>query len=82
MTGSRLFVRFLLDGERDVTPNGRRYGEMKLGPRATRFRAFLASVAAGGASDPAAFFAAMKAKPAKLDREFDAWVLTRLAANY
>lgn len=82
VTGAGLFVRFLLDGERDLAPPHPRFGETKLGPRALRFRAFLASVAAGGESDRTAFFAAIKADPATLEKEFDAWVLTRLAANF
>ncbi len=81
VTAAGLFVRFLLDGERDLTPHGRRYGETKLGPRATRFRTFLSAVAAGGPSDSSALFAALHTKAAVLEREFDAWVLTRLAAT-
>jgi hypothetical protein len=82
VTGAGLFVRFLLDGERDLTPPHPRFGETKLGPRAQRFRSFLASVAAGAPSDPGAFFGAMRTEPATLEKEFDAWVLTRLAANF
>jgi hypothetical protein len=82
VTAAGLFVRFLLDSERDLTPNGRRYGETKLGPRATKFRAFLASVAAGGPSDPEALFKALGAEPATLEHRFDDWVLDRLAATY
>ena len=82
VTGAGLFVRFLLDGERGLTPPHPRFGETKLGPRAQRFRSFLASVAAGGPSDLGAFFGAMRTNPAILEKEFDAWVLTRLAANF
>ena len=82
VTEAGLFVRFLLDGERDLTPTGKRFGEIRLGPRAARFRAFLAAVAAGGPSDSTALFEALGARPPALDREFDAWVLTQIAANY
>jgi hypothetical protein len=82
VTAAGLFVRFLLDGERDLTPPHPRYRETKLGPRAQRFRSFLALIAAGGPSDPAALFAAIQSDPATLEKTFDAWVLTRLAANY
>ena len=81
-TAAGLFVRFLLDGERDLTPNGRRYGDTKPGHRALRFRAFLASVAAGGSSDPAALFTTLETDPATLERRFDDWVLERVAATY
>lgn len=82
VTGAGLFVRFLLDGERDLTPPHPRFGETRLGPRAERFRAFLASVAAGNSGASAPLFAALQVEPARLEGEFHAWVYTRLAANY
>ncbi len=82
VTAAGLFVRFLLDGERDLTPNGRRYGETKMGTRARRFRDFLASAAAGGPSSSEALFGALDADPAALEHLFDDWVLDRLAANH
>ncbi len=81
VTEAGLFVRFLLDGERDLTPTGKRFGEVKPGRRALRFRAFLSSVAAGGPSDAAALFAALKADPAAVEHDFDDWVLWQIAAN-
>ena len=81
-TASALLVRFLLDGERDLAAPYPSSGEAKCGPRADRFRGFLASVSAGGPSGADAFYAAMRTDAHSLQRIFDAWVLTRVAAKY
>ena len=66
VTAAGLFVRFLLDD----------------GPRAKRFRTFLASVAAGGASDSQALIRALDAEPSALEHAFDDWVLDHVAATH
>jgi hypothetical protein len=81
VTGAGLLVRFLLDGERDLAPTKKKRPEAP-GPRAARFRTFLASVASGGPSDPQALFRTLDADPAALERAFDEWVLDRIAATH
>ena len=82
VTASALLVRFLLDGERDLSTPPSPIGATKMGAPATRFRGFLASVAAGGSSGADAFFAAVGTDARALQKSFDAWVLTRVAAKY
>lgn len=82
VTASALLVRFLLDGERDLTSPYPRGSGAKQGARAVRFRTFLSSVAAGGSPGEDAFFAAMGSDAPALQKVFDAWVLTRVAATY